>query len=117
MTATEPTPRFETMLAQLKATATTRDELELLGLFEKHIGEVQQHYEGCVPALDGSDYWKYTPQVSPLNEFHGPMFHKGFRAWDVITGDRGEADSRIWNLLAGGDVGAFWRAHAASMQT
>ncbi len=105
------------MLAQFRATAKTAGELELLDLFEKHLGDVRRHYELCVPALDGSDYWKYTPQVCPLKEFHGPMFHKGFRAWDVITGDRGGADSRVWNLLGGGDVPAFWDAHTASMQT
>lgn len=108
--------RFQRMHEHFRSHSCTKNETELLGLFKEHQHEVEEHFEACVPALDGSDFWKYTPTKEyPLAEFHGPLFHKGFRQFDVTKS--GADDRRIWELLAEGDVGAFWNAHNASMKT
>lgn len=112
--------RFERMFAKLKATGKSRSDTELLGLFVQHREAVSAHYESCVPALDGSDFWKFTPSKEyPLSHFHGPLFHKGFRQHD-ITGSA-QDDMRIWKLLAGSEdipaSEAFWDAHHHSMKT
>ena len=113
----EPTPRFDAMMAEFSTTASTHEEKDLLALFEKHSADVSEHYEACVPALDGSDVWGYRPTEGfPLNQFHGPIFHKGFRQTEVVGADRA-ADLDAWRLLASGKVPAFWSAHAESMRT
>jgi hypothetical protein len=112
--------RFERMFAKLKAIAKSPSDRSLIAVFEKHEKAIAEHYESCVPALDGSDFWKYTPTKDyPLNQFHGPLFHKGFRQHD-ITGSAHD-DMQIWHLLSGmGDEPhseAFWEAHEFSMKT
>lgn len=109
------TPHFDKMLAKLKESELP-DSKKLVALFEANRGDVSAHYEGCIPAADGTDYWKWKPSICPLNEFHGPLFHKGFRQVDIcLNGDTGEADSAIWKLLANGDTD-FWDAHYESLK-
>lgn len=111
-------PRFCVMLDHMLYHANGPGDAALLSLFEKHAAAVAAHYEDCVPALDGRDYWKWSPSICPLAEFHGPQFHKGFRQWDVTPS--GEDDIAIWNLLAtlgeGHTSESFWNAHHHSME-
>jgi len=106
--------RYDTMIDALKANAVQADDILLLALFEKY-PHVKEHYETCVPALDGTDFWQYTPSPQyPLNQFHGPVFHKGFRQFDVV--DVQAVDQKIYQLLMWG-CPAFWDAHELSMRT
>ena len=89
----------------------------LLALFEKH-PQIAEHYEDCVPALNGEDDWGWKPSICPLAEAHGPMFHKGFRQYDVTPNPRD--DMAVWSLLSGfyeRGSETFWDAHAHSMET
>lgn len=105
--------RFDSMMKHLKAHADGADDRKLIALFEKHRAIVSEHYQNCIPAEDGSDYWQWTPAVCPLREFHGPMFHKGFRQFDVTSS--GKDDMAIWHLLRGNTTN-FWQAHRHSMR-
>lgn len=115
-------PRFYVMLDHLVLHAKGDGDRRLLDLFERHLEPIAEHYESCVPALDGRDYWKWKPSICPLAEFHGPMFHKGFRQADITAS--GDDDMEIHSLLRGswGDLkhvssASFWNAHAFSMET
>ncbi len=115
-------PRFYVMLDHLTFHAKGDGDTELLELFEREAERVAAHYESCVPALDGQDYWKWSPTICSLAEFHGPLFHKGFRQCGVTSS--GTIDMLIWGLLRGswGDPkhvssNSFWNAHHHSMLT
>ena len=110
----EKTPIFDAMLTQLKRSRKPGSK-ELVRLFEKNRADVAKHFETCIPDLRGKDYWKWGPEHCTLQEFHGPMFHKGFRQYDVC-GDKGADDSAIWQLLGRSTEHTFWKCHHDALE-
>lgn len=86
--------------------ATSEGDLQLIGIFERNKKEISEHFESSLP--ENNAWAKY---VGPANEFHGPLFHKGFRQFDVTKS--GKVDVMIWNLLAGNECPAFWDTHSS----
>ena len=105
--------RFEKMMAVLQAAPPNPGNQKLIVLFQKHKEAISYHFESCVP--DGQEWLNWKPEHCSRNEVHGPMFHKGFRQFDVTNNP--EDNVSIWKMLSTSDDGCtFWEAHYESMK-
>ena len=74
-------------------------------LFSSNFFAVGSHFENSM-LVNSPHAGEYD---GPHIDYFGPMFHKGFRQYDIVTGDHGKTDMDIWKLLQDPTC-AFWDA-------
>ena len=99
--------KFDTLMAELKATANTTNDERLLAIFTEHDPTVRTLFESCLYENRAQYFKDKYPDAPGGIEWFGPSFHKAFRQTDVLP--TGVLDSEVWGLISEGSD-AFWPA-------
>lgn len=99
------TPVFDKLIAEISGMKRTGEDEFLFQLLQRE--EVAPWFESSLPQYNE---WCNALDYENAIEFIGPMFHKGFRQFDIVESAENEGciDMKIWKLLDSTEV--FWKA-------